>query len=223
MLFSLSCRFPSSIFATLVFFALAHAGAAHAANEWTCAPNEKLCRTVFIIHDSWHAAIVLRKDDLSTATLPELADFPDARFVEFSWGDKDYFPDPDSGFSMAFKAAFWSSGSVLHLVGSIDDPRKFYPKAEIVELRLSAAAFDRLVGFLSQSFLRPNSKGRAQPGAGLYSYSRFYPSSRKFSLLNTCNTWVAQTLETAGVPVSASRVITAGQLAEQIDKIKPPR
>jgi len=224
MLLSLDSRFLSlMIFATLVFFALAHAGAARAANAWTCSPEEKLCRTVFIIHDSWHAAIVLRKDDLSIATLPELADFPDPSFVEFSWGDKDYFPDPDSGFSMALKAAFWSSGSVLHLVGSTDEPRKFYPKAEIIELRLSPTAFDRLIDFLSQSFLRPNSKGRAQASPGLYSYSRFYPSSRKFSLLNTCNTWVAQTLETAGLPVSASRVITAGQLAEQVDRIKAAR
>jgi uncharacterized protein (TIGR02117 family) len=222
MLFSPVSRFTSLIFLSFLFFTSARAGAVRAANEWTCSSEEKLCRTVFIIHDSWHAAIVLRKDDLSTATLPELADFPDARFVEFSWGDKDYFPDPDSGFSMALKAAFWSSGSVLHLVGSNDAPKIFYPKAEVIELHFSPTAFDRLINFLSQSFLRPNSKGRAQASAGLYSYSRFYPSSGKFSLLNTCNTWVAQTLETAGLPVSASRVITAGQLAEQIDKIKTP-
>ncbi len=121
---------------------------------------------------------------------------------------------------MALKAAFWSSGSVVHLVGSNDDPRKFYPKAEVIELRLSATAFDRLIGFLSQSFLRHDSKGRAQASPGLYGYSRFYPSNRKFSLLNTCNTWVAQTLETAGLPLSASRVVTAGQLAEQLDSMK---
>jgi uncharacterized protein (TIGR02117 family) len=220
MLISLASAFLRIILPTLVFLLLTYAGPARAANEWTCSPEEKLCRTVFIVHDSWHAAIVLRKDDVSTATLPELADFPDARFVEFSWGDKDYFPDPDSGFSMALKAAFWSSGSVLHLVGFNDDLRKAYPKAETIELRLLPANFDRLLGFLSQSFLRHDSKGGAQPSSGLYSYSRFYPSTRKFSLINTCNTWVAQTLETAGLPVSASRVITAGQLAEQIERIR---
>jgi hypothetical protein len=124
---------------------------------------------------------------------------------------------------MALKAAFWSSGSVLHLVGFDDEPRQFYPKADIIELRLLRPNFDRLVGFVSEGFLRPNSNGRAQASPGLYSYSRFYPSNRKFSLLNTCNTWVAQTLETAGLPVSASRVITAGQLSEQIDRVKSPR
>src|SRR5688572_3710073 len=188
MLLSLDSRFLSlMIFATLVFFALAHAGAARAANAWTCSPEEKRCRTVFIIHDSWHAAIVLRKDDLSIATLPELADFPDPSFVELSWGDKDYFPNPDSGFFMALKAAFWSSGSVLHLVGFDGEVRGFYPKAEVVEMRMSAPAYDRLIAFISASFARPPDRGRAQALAGLYSYSRFYPSTLHFSLLNTCN------------------------------------
>jgi uncharacterized protein (TIGR02117 family) len=223
MLFSLALPFLRILLPTLLFLILTHTGPASAANEWTCSPKEKHCLTVFVVYDSWHAAIVLRKEDLSTATLPELADFPDVRFIEFSWGDKDYFPDPDSGFSMALKAAFWSSGSVLHLVGFDDEPRQLYPKADIIELGLLRANFDRLVGFLSQSFLRSNSKGRAQASPGLYSYSRFYPSNRKFSLLNTCNTWVAQTLETAGLPVSASRVITAGQLSEQIAEIKSLR
>jgi uncharacterized protein (TIGR02117 family) len=220
MLFSPGSRLPFIIFAALVVFGLAPA---HSANGWACKPEEKICRTVFIVHDSWHAAVVLRKDDFAAALLPELADFPNARFVEFSWGDKDYFPDPDSGFSMALKAAFWSGGSVLHLVGSSDEPKTFYPKAEIVELRMSAVAFDRLLRFLSGSFLRPDSQSRAPARAGLYSYSRFYPSSGKFSLLNTCNTWVARALEAAGVPVSPSRVITAGQLAEQIERIDATR
>ena len=205
---------------SIFFYVFFFSGEALAASGWSCVRDEANCRSAIIVHDSWHAAIVLRKDELPSGVLPELADFPTARFVEFSWGDQDYFPNPDSGFSMALKAAFWSSGSVLHLVGFSDDPKQFYPKAEIVELRLSPSAFDRLLGFLSQSFLRHDSRGRAQANPGLYGYSRFYPSSRKFSLMNTCNTWVAQALETTGLPVSASRVITAGQLSEQIDRIK---
>jgi uncharacterized protein (TIGR02117 family) len=211
-----SCLTPVALLPLLIAFA----GEASAARGWACAPDEKPCRSIFVVHDSWHAAIVLAKDNLSGAALPELADFPDARFIEFSWGDKDYFPDPESGFSLALKAAFWSSGSVLHLVRVDNDVRSFYPNAQIIELRVAPSAFDALVGFLSRSFLRSTSTGRAPASLGLYSYSRFYPSVRKFSLLNTCNTWVAQSLETAGIPVSPSRVITAGQLAEQLDTVK---
>ncbi|HKY07661.1 MAG TPA: DUF2459 domain-containing protein [Candidatus Binatia bacterium] len=223
MLFSCAARFQRFKPAALLALILACAAPAAAANEWACASDEKLCRSAVVVHDSWHAGIVLSRNDLSSTAFPELADFPAARFIEFSWGDKDYFPDPESGFSMALKAAFWSRGSVLHLVGFTDDIKQMYPKAEIVEFRLTPSAFNRLSSFLSQSFMRANSTARSQALPGLYSYSRFYPSVGKFSLLNTCNTWVAQALESAGIPVSPSRVITAGQLAEQMEKVKAPQ
>ena len=206
----------------LLFYLAGCAGQTHTTEAWRCASQEARCPLVFIVHDSWHAGIVLSKSDLASDALPEIADFPSARFVELSWGDKDYFPNPDSGFFMALKAAFWSSGSVLHLVGFDGDVRGFYPKAEVVELRLSAPAYDRLIAFISASFARAPDRGRAQAQAGLYSYSRFYPSPLHFSLLNTCNTWVTRALEATGLPVSATGVITAGQLADQLGKITPP-
>ncbi|HEX6770363.1 MAG TPA: DUF2459 domain-containing protein, partial [Candidatus Binatia bacterium] len=91
-----------------------------AANQWACAGNDTTCKPVAIVHNAWHAAIVLRKTDLPNKTMPELADFPTARFIEFSWGDKDYFPDPASGIFGAIRAGLWSGGSVMHLVGFAD-------------------------------------------------------------------------------------------------------
>ena len=57
---------------------------------------------------------------------------------------------------------------------------------------------------------------------GLYPHSRFYPAKRQFALWNTCNTWVAEALAAGGFPISPSFVITAGQLSEEISKIKQP-
>ena len=209
----------AALFTSLAFVFSANAGQARAANGWACTTATNNCPTVFIVHDSWHAAIVLRKEQLSNAALPELDDFPDSRFIEFSWGDKDYFPDPNSGFFMALKAALWSGGSVLHLVGFNEALEKVYPRVEIVELRLSAAALERLIGYISKSFSRPHGQRRAPASAGLYSYSRFYPSSAKFSALNTCNTWVARALKYAGLPISPGGVISASQLSDQLDKL----
>lgn len=196
------------------------AASGRATANWTCSGPEE-CKSVFIVHNAWHAAIVLSRNDISTDAVPELVDFPQARFIEISWGDKDYFPNPDAGIFSALKAAFWSSGSVLHVVGVTVDVKNFYPVAEIVELQLSAQAFARLQDFIAQTFARP-AGGRARPSAGLFAYSRFYPATRKFSLLKTCNTWVAEALESAGLPITPSGVMTAGQLAEQIGKLARP-
>src|SRR5574341_978615 len=120
--------------------------------DWSCAPGEPACKSVFIVHNSWHAAIVLYRGDLSTEALPELVDFPGARFVEFSWGDRDFFTDPNAGVWAALRAAFWSSGSVLHLVGFDDGVAVFYRGSETTELRLATPAYRLLIEFLSQAF-----------------------------------------------------------------------
>ena len=185
-------------------------------SEWACASNESTCKSVAIVDNSWHAAIVLRKSDLADKTMPELADYPTAQFIEFSWGDQDYFPDPASGIFGAIKAALWSSGSVIHLVGFADSVENFYRGATITELRMNVFAYGRMVDYINETFARDKSSGRAAAAPGLFPYSRFYPASRSFNLLHTCNTWVAEALEAAGLPVSSVFVITAGNLQNQL-------
>ena len=197
----------------VLFLAL---GSGAVAADWSCNGEEPSCKSVFIVHDSWHAAIVLDKSDIPSDAMPELADFPDARAIEFSWGDQDYFPNPNSGVWAALRAAFWSTGSVLHLVGLNEDVATFYRRAEITELRLAPAAFDRMIAYIAQTFARAPPNDRAPASPGLFSYSRFYPATANFSLLRTCNAWVAEALESAGMPLSPRTVITAGNLVSQI-------
>ncbi|HXT54666.1 MAG TPA: DUF2459 domain-containing protein, partial [Candidatus Eisenbacteria bacterium] len=139
-----------------------------AAADWACGASASGCKTVFIVHGGWHAAIVLNGGDISPAVVPEIADFLQVRFVEFSWGDKDYFPDPHAGPVTALKAAFWSSGSVLHLVGFTEEIAKFYSGAEIIELQFAATAYGELVSYLSETFARAGPRVRASSHAGLY-------------------------------------------------------
>lgn len=204
--------------AALLCFLLS-ANSALAAADWSCAASGPDCREIFIVHSSWHAAIVLRTHDIDLTAVPEIRDLPGARFIEFSWGDENYFTDPHAGVLAALKAAFWSSGSVVHVVAVNDDVKKFYPGAAVVELRFSRTSYAKLVQFISDSFTRPTPRTAARPSPGLFPYSRFYPSPRRFSLIRTCNRWVADALEAAGAPIAPSYVITAGQLAEQLGKL----
>jgi uncharacterized protein (TIGR02117 family) len=176
----------------------------------------KNVRTVFIVHDAWHAAIVIKKVDIPAVVLPELRDFPSAEYLEFSWGDRDYFPAPDGGLGLALKAAFWSSGSILHVVGFKDAVQNAYPNAEIIEIPLSEEGFQRMVKFIADTFSRPHPPTPAEARPGLFSNGRFYAAEGKFSLFRTCNTWVAEALSAAGLPIRPSHAITAGNLSDQL-------
>jgi len=148
--------------------------------------------------------------------MPEMVHFAGADYIEISWGDADFFPAEESGIGLALKAAFWSSGSVLHLVGFNGAVKETYRGAEIIEIGLSEQEFQRLIGFVGAEFQRQQPGREATPSPGLFPQSRFFPAKSKFSLLRTCNTWIAEAFSAAGLPVSPGYVFTAGNLAAQL-------
>jgi uncharacterized protein (TIGR02117 family) len=199
-----------------MFLLLKMAAATDAVAAWRCAEPPTHCSRLYVVSDRWHAGIVLRLGEVSARRIPEIRDFSGFEMIEFSWGDRDYFPHPDPGVSAALRAAFWSRGSVLHLVGFNGPVEIFYRGATITEFHLSRPAFERLIAFLAKTFERPDPALPAEARPGLFAYSRFYSAVGKFSIARTCNTWVAEAFRYVGLPIDAPSVITSGQLNAKI-------
>jgi hypothetical protein len=89
----------------------------------------------------------------------------------------------------------------------------------ITELRLSEEAFTRLLAFLDATFARADPSRVAEAHPGLYPYSRFYDASGKFGILRSCNTWVAEALQSAGLPVDPSFVVIASNLNRELTNL----
>ncbi|MDX1484748.1 MAG: DUF2459 domain-containing protein [Alphaproteobacteria bacterium] len=173
--------------------------------------------TVDVVSNGWHTAIVIPREQLAaTALLPEAADFPDAAFLQFGWGDRVYYPAKEKTLGMALGAALIPSPSVMHMAGLAVRPRPIDPGSEVVAVALSKRGLRRLIAAVAAQFKRPEG-GRAAPVApGLYPYSRFYDAHGKFHLFNTCNTWTARVLRMAGLDVTPAGVITAGELMARL-------
>jgi uncharacterized protein (TIGR02117 family) len=203
------------LFSVLCVLALAATSGAHSSLADASQSNGRT-RTIFLLHNGWHAALAVRESDIVLSEFPEKRDFPGAEYFEISWGDADYFPDPNAGMLGAIKAGLWSSGSVIHIVGFVGAVEKIYRDAEIIEITLTSDRFGRLIAFIGADFSRPDPGTKAIASPGLFPNSRFYPARSKFSALRTCNTWLAEALHAAGLPVNPRSVITAGQLAEEV-------
>jgi uncharacterized protein (TIGR02117 family) len=176
----------------------------------------KNAKRIFVAHNNWHAALVVRRADLTEGLVPEQDHFPEAEYLEIGWGDRDYFPATEESVGLELRAAFWSRGSVLHVVGFRGAVRYYVTDGEIIELALSPEAFRRLSEFVSASFSRADPSIPAQSQPGLVPGARFYPASGRFSIIRTCNTWIAEALKSAGLDISPRYVITAASLARQV-------
>ena len=170
-----------------------------------------------VASNGWHTAIVVPAPALAaTGLLPEAADFPDAAFLEFGWGDRTYYPAKEKTLGMALSAALVPTPAVMHMAGRDTAPAGASSRLEVVQVALSEAEFRSLVDAMAATFERP-SGGRAESvSPGLYPHSRFYHAQGEFHLLNTCNTWTARMLRAGGVALSPSGIVTADGLMARL-------
>ena len=173
-------------------------------------------RLVHVTSNGWHTAIVLPANALAAAGgIPEAADFAGAAFLEFGWGDRVYYPAEQKTLGMTLSAALAPTPAVMHVAGRPAAPGGG-TEYESVPVFLTEEGFRRLAAALSAEFERP-AGGRAEPiSRGLYAHSRFYRAHGDFHLFNTCNTWTARMLETGGVALSPSGIVTAGKLMARL-------
>jgi uncharacterized protein (TIGR02117 family) len=179
------------------------------------AAAESAGKTIHVTSNGWHSGIVIARADLPPGAIPETADFPQARFFEFGWGDTVYYPAPRKTFGMTLGAAF-PGPAVVHMIGMPVHPREMFPTVEVVALRLSDEGFRRLVEYLHATFRRGGAARVRPSAAGLYPTSLFYPATGSFHLFNTCNTWTARGLATAGLPIQVTGIQRAGELMLQV-------
>jgi uncharacterized protein (TIGR02117 family) len=178
---------------------------------------------IFVTSNGWHSSIIVAKADLPPNRIPEKADFPSARFLEFGWGDAVFYPAKQMTLGMTLRAAFVPTPAVVHVAGLREEPARSFPKAEVVFLPIDAENFVRLVDFIDSSFERFGASRAAATGPGLYATSRFYAAKGSFHLFNTCNTWTARALAAAGFDVNASGMSRAEALMQQVRALVSPR
>ena len=167
--------------------------------------------------NGWHTAIIVPATAVAAAgALPEAADFPGARHLEFGWGDRVYYPAKEKTLGMTLAAALAPTPAVMHMAGRPVALTDRGDGREVVPVPLTEAGFRNLIGAIAATFERP-SGGRAESvSRGLYPGSRFYHAHGEFHLFNTCNTWTARMLRAGGVALSPAGIVTADGLMARL-------
>ena len=178
-------------------------------------------RIIHLVSTGWHVGIVMPLDAILKRNLPETKHFPNSKFLEVGWGDARFYKSKNPTARMAFEAAFTSKSSVIHIYAFQSPVNEAFISSEILKLELSKEGYSELLSFIHKSFVRTANGDAKTVGVGLHGEkkSRFYLSNGKFHLFNTCNTWIADALQSAKLDIRSQGIITADNLMEKVREL----
>ncbi|WGZ94405.1 MAG: TIGR02117 family protein [Candidatus Thiothrix putei] len=172
---------------------------------------------VYVVSHGWHTGLIVPAAPLRQA-LPALQTrFGDAAYYEIGWGDKGFYQATEVTAGLTLQAMFWSSGAVMHVVGIPADPASYFQHSDIKPLCLNPQQLAGLATFISNSFARHASGELTALKAGIYGDSQFYAASGRYHLLNTCNSWTAKGLSSAGLGIAPAFKLTAGSVMGSVE------
>ena len=169
-------------------------------------------KQIFITSHGWHTGFVLPASEVITE-LPFLAQrFSPVPYFEFGWGDKGFYQAEEITSGLTMRAILWPTETVMHVVAVTENPYRYFPESEVIELRLSSNELHSLQAFIQQSFFRDEHGQVVMLRNGIYGDSQFYEGQGEYYLMNTCNKWTAKGLKSAGMDIDPTFKLTADSI-----------
>jgi hypothetical protein len=174
-------------------------------------------RELYVVRRSWHIDIGFAAQALGAPLARLTQDSPDARYVLFGFGDRRFL-HADHPWLPDMLAALWPGDGLILVTLLADTPQQAFTPAQVITVRLDEAQMLAAQRAVLDS-LRERDGNPVSDGAGPYPDSAFWRASETYSAAHTCNTWAAQVLQAAQLPVRARGVLWAGQLWRQVQHL----
>ncbi len=175
---------------------------------------------VYVISNGWHTEIGLPAALLGGPLAAVRRDFPGAAYVAFGWGERAFYMSPSPTWTEALRALLPARAVLLVLALGTVPSRAFVAGIRVTALPLRPAGERELAAFLWRSFAQTKAGEPDRLGPGPYPASAFYAATGTYDGGHTCNTWTAEALSEAGLPVRTAGVIFAGQVMRQVRALR---
>lgn len=173
---------------------------------------------IFVVSHGWHTGLIVPGAVLNEA-VPDLRPrFGTPEHYEIGWGDVDFYQAETVTSGLAVQAIFWSRGAVLHLVAFSGAPQDHFAGEPIRATCLSPNELRALQAYLAASFSRSAAGSVSAPKPGIYGDSAFYAATGRYSLFNTCNTWTAKALRSAGLESGPGLKLTSASVMHFLER-----
>lgn len=182
--------------------------------------------TIYIVRRGWHIDVGFAVPELVAPLGAVNGEFPGARYLLFGFGDRRYLMAKHSHVP-AMLGAVWPGQALILVTGLAATPEEAFGEKEVIALAVAPAQSKQLQAFIVGSLSAVNEGEEAVNGGfavtapGPYGGSVYFSSGLKYSGLHTCNTWAAEGLRSAELPIRARGTVFAGQLWRQVAKLAP--
>jgi uncharacterized protein (TIGR02117 family) len=170
---------------------------------------------IYVVAGGWHTEIAVPKGAIAGRSAALAAGFAGAQYLVFGWGARGFYMAPNPGLAGLLRAAVPGPAVVLVIPLSVS-PGSYFGGANVWPIPVSPDGVTRLSQFLWDSVEKDRSGEPIRAGAGPYPQSIFYAATGTYDASDTCNTWTADALRVAGLPVTTAGVVFSGQLIDQL-------
>jgi hypothetical protein len=177
---------------------------------------------LYVVRRGWHMDIGFAAADLQPPLNAVAGQFPQVRYLFFGFGDQHYLLAKDRNAPVSL-AALWPGPGVILATGLASSPQAAFGAAHVATLSLTVKQMRDVQAFVWYSLGRQSAEegGGVKPyAAGPYEGSLFFAATPRYSGFHTCNTWAAESLRAAALPIHSAGVIFAGQLWAQVRRLE---
>ena len=173
---------------------------------------------IYLLNHGWHSGIVIPADDIQQK-LPELKDrYGTAAYIEFGWGDEEYYQAKEITSGLTLKALFWPTNAVVHTAAKNDSFYTYFPDSNILAIDLNSNSYASILQYIANSFYKDEQDKIIELNPGIYGNSQFYKGVGVYYLINTCNRWTAKALKSGGMDLKPIFNLTANRTMKSARK-----
>lgn len=170
--------------------------------------------TLYVIDRGWHTDIGLPAAEIAGPLARLEKGFPEVRYLTLGFGEREFLTSREVTVGETLRALLPSRSAML-VTALRASPELAFGTGNVVTLHITTDGLVRLEYALWHGLERMPADQPVSLGPGPYTGSEFYAALGTYDAFNTCNTWTAAMLTTAGLPVSASGVIFSGQVMDK--------
>jgi hypothetical protein len=169
---------------------------------------------IYVARRSWHIDVGFAAADLEPQLGSVSSEFPQARSIFFGFGDRHYL-EAKVHRGTAMSGALWPGRGLILATSLGSTPQAAFGAAHVIAIELTPRQAHAAQAYIAGSLTNEHSLA-----AGPYEGSRYFAATPRYSAFHTCNTWAAQVLAAAELPVRSTGVIFAWQLWRQLRRLE---